>query len=307
VRGVCVSYSLIGVMLVAKVAFISLSSCNGCQVTFLNLIPWVREELGAEVIACPFISKKWSGDYVDLALIEGSVGNEEHLRLVRRVRDSAKYVVAVGTCACYGGIQGLGRVLNAREVSELVPKQVTNKPVIEVVEVDAAVPRCPVPEELLKEVIKYFIKPGNEGVPTRNHAFLTVCSQCSRVMKPMKELKLRLDYDPGSIDEGTCLLSQGVLCLGPITIGGCGARCTSRGIPCSGCAGPVLDLIIIRGERPIDRLSRVIATLSGKDFSTVRRYLENLIDPVLTHTFTASSVLMRSKPNSRLLNLLGGK
>jgi hypothetical protein len=39
-----------------------------------------------------------------------------------------------------------------------------------------------------------------------------------------------------------CLLEKGELCLGPITLGGCGAICTASGYPCEGCRGPLLDL-----------------------------------------------------------------
>ncbi|GAJ21487.1 unnamed protein product, partial [marine sediment metagenome] len=42
------------------------------------------------------------------------------------------------------------------------------------------------------------------------------------------------------INENTCLLvEKGELCLGPITVAGCNARCPNSGIPCSGCRGPV--------------------------------------------------------------------
>ncbi len=35
--------------------------------------------------------------------------------------------------------------------------------------------------------------------------------------------------------KGSCLLSRGVLCLGPITYGNCDAFCTRRGYRCEGC------------------------------------------------------------------------
>jgi len=36
-----------------------------------------------------------------------------------------------------------------------------------------------------------------------------------------------------------CLLERGEMCLGPLTIGGCGAKCTREGRGCDGCRGPV--------------------------------------------------------------------
>jgi sulfhydrogenase subunit delta len=37
------------------------------------------------------------------------------------------------------------------------------------------------------------------------------------------------------------LVERGVSCLGPITAGGCEARCPSLNIPCVGCRGPARD------------------------------------------------------------------
>lgn len=34
-----------------------------------------------------------------------------------------------------------------------------------------------------------------------------------------------------------CLLRQGIVCLGPLTVAGCNAGCTRLGVPCIGCRG----------------------------------------------------------------------
>ena len=52
------------------------------------------------------------------------------------------------------------------------------------------------------------------------------------------------EYDPEEpVDRMRCLLEQGLLCMGPVTAGGCGGKdaplCIRARVPCRGCYGPV--------------------------------------------------------------------
>ncbi len=281
-----------------RLAFVSLSSCNGCQVSFLTLLPWLQSR-GVEVVAEPFIDGRWRGEEVDVAVVEGSVSNEEHVRLLKLLRERAGRIIALGTCAVYGGLQGIRRLTLARETRHAepgLPSETTPRPVTEVVEVDAAIPRCPPPINMLAETLAGLL--GIGGRPEKS--WISVCSQCRRRMKPIKELRFRVDFNPASIDPETCFLSQGVICLGPVTMGGCGAHCT-KSVPCAGCAGPALDLILMRGVTPVDKLAHVVSALSGRSYGECRRALEEALHGYLSHTFTSSSQVMLSKPGSRLL------
>ncbi|NPA04570.1 MAG: hypothetical protein GXO09_00540 [Crenarchaeota archaeon] len=282
-----------------RIAFISLSSCNGCQVSFLTLVPWLQEN-GVEIVAEPFIDGRWSGERVDLAIVEGSVFNEEHVRILKEVRRNADKILALGTCAVYGGIQGILRLtLSGGEAATDpdAPRPVTPRPVSEVIDVDALLPRCPPPHRMLAGVIAGLL--GIGGEPERLTG-LSVCSQCRRKMKPIKELRFRVDFDPAEVDPDTCFLSQGIICLGPVTVGGCGAHCTGR-IPCAGCAGPALDLVLMRGLRPVDKLAHVVSALSGRSYEEALEALEQALHGYLAHTFTSSSSLMLSKPRARII------
>ncbi len=292
-----------------RIAFVSLSSCNGCQVSFLNIIPWI-EETGFELVACPFIDKKWEGEEVDIAVVEGSISNKEHLELVKKLRSRAHKVLALGTCAVFGGIQGIKRLSKLYEDKfgprEFAPEPVTPRAVTDVIEVDAAVPRCPPPENLIKQALLLLSGLGSreDAEKEREWRFTTVCSQCPRKMVRIDNVRLRVDFNPADLDPNICLLSQGVLCLGPVTMGGCGANCPRSGLPCAGCAGPTLELILVRGTRPIDKLSQVLASMSGRSFGEVKKILMETINAYLLHTFTASSDIMLKKPSSRLLDLV---
>jgi Ni,Fe-hydrogenase III small subunit len=100
-------------------------SCNGCELEIHALNnPWYNiEGLGIRFVASP--------RHADLLLVTGPVSRHMELAL-RRTYDATpdpKLVVAVGDCACTGGIFGAGYASRGR-ISNVIP-------------VDVAVPGCP--------------------------------------------------------------------------------------------------------------------------------------------------------------------
>ncbi|MDR3282388.1 MAG: oxidoreductase [Candidatus Methanoplasma sp.] len=119
----------------------------------------------------------------------------------------------------------------------------TVKTLDQVIDVDYFVPGCPPLQEsisyLLKAVADFVYggvalppKGTNVGVVTR-----TLCDQCSR-RKEFRRITKIVEPHEIDVDPELCLMDQGILCLGPATVGGCNARCTSVGQPCRGCYGP---------------------------------------------------------------------
>ncbi len=71
------------------------------------------------------------------------------------------------------------------------------------------------------------------------------------------------------IDAERCLLEQGVICMGPVTREGCGARCPEANVPCRGCMGP--------GRVEYDQGAKMVDTLAAILPAGAIMFLDDLI------------------------------
>jgi len=162
---------------------------------------------------------------LDIAFVEGAVLSARDERVLRRVRERARCLVAIGTCAVWGGVAALDRLHDrmglVREVYGDAGAAFDTLParaVHEVVPVDYTITGCPIePAEFLSAVGQLLL--GNLPIPRDT----PVCAECR-----MNEV-------------GCLLLDRGLPCCGSVTLGGCGARCPALGVPCIGCRGPAPD------------------------------------------------------------------
>lgn len=81
------------------------TSCDGCQLAFLNagealltLSELVDIIHFAEMGAVDFDTK------VDIAFVEGSISTPEEAERIKKIRDNSKYIITIGACATAGGI-----------------------------------------------------------------------------------------------------------------------------------------------------------------------------------------------------------
>jgi len=230
-----------------KVSTIQLGGCSGCHISLLDL----GEDLfkaGLEVVHSYLLMDEVTSTIendTDLLLIEGAVLTNEDEALLKRMAPHAKAVVAVGSCACFGGIACLGNLTNSfvPNVSNLEEPKYKLHPLVcspkAFIDIDYFIPGCPPPADVIKDVLFALI--GNGRVPEFTH---TVCDECEREktyeappIPPGGKWKTLLDEAP---DPKKCFLEQGYLCLGRQTIGGCNASCIKANMPCEGCRGPIL-------------------------------------------------------------------
>ena len=207
-----------------KLAVWKFASCDGCQLTVLNL----EDELLAlarSVDIAYFLeasSKPVEGPY-DLSLVEGSVTTPADAQRIRRIREQSRFLVTIGACATSGGIQALRNFKDVKEFISVVyarPDYIdtltTSTPIASHVPVDFELHGCPIDRRQLLEVITAFL---NQRRP--NIAAHSVCIECKR---------------RGLV---CVMVAHGTPCLGPVTHAGCGALCPSVDRGCYGCFGPM--------------------------------------------------------------------
>jgi NAD-reducing hydrogenase small subunit len=166
-----------------RLATVWLGGCSGCHMSFLDLDEWLIELAGkVELVYSPIVDVKEYPEGVDLVLIEGSVCNEDHLEMVRRVRQRTKTVVSFGDCAITGNVTALRNALGGAEVvlrrayleavdlDPQVPKEpgivppLLDRvlPVHEVIRVEHYLPGCPPPADRIKALLEQLL--GGQAV-----------------------------------------------------------------------------------------------------------------------------------------------
>ena len=210
-----------------KVGFFGVTGCAGDLLNVLNC----EDELLALVELVDireFLMASSEGDHeatLDVAFIEGCICSQRDEDTVRAIRERSKLLVALGTCAMWGGVPTLDRLHDRGALLHMVygemgrtydtrPAQALD----EVVKVDFGLPGCPIEKHEFLAAVANLL---NGNLPQLPH--YPVCAECR-------------------FAENRCLLGQdGALCLGPLTIAGCHSRCPSLGIACNGCRGPAPD------------------------------------------------------------------
>ena len=209
-----------------RIAVHKFTSCDGCQLTFLNC----EEEFFAITRAVEIVyfaeagSELLPGPY-DVSFVEGSVSTPDELEKVRRIREESRFVVAIGACATAGGIQALrnwmplaavkAAVYPTPEVLKVLP---TSTPISAHIPVDLELQGCPISKVQLVQVIASLVAGRVPSLP--GHSVCLDCKQKGNVC---------------------VVVSGGVPCMGPVTRTGCGALCPSYDRGCYGCFGPSDD------------------------------------------------------------------
>ncbi len=202
-----------------RVGVFDFTGCEGCQLQLANKEETLAPFLAAiEVVNFREVSSVKGANF-EIALVEGAVTREDEVERLRRIRDQATLVVALGSCACFGGVNRLKNAYNLDQANRDVygdkPKAtLPTRAVKEVIDVDMEIPGCPVRKNEVERIVQHLVWNLPYSFPV-----YPVCLECKQRYS-------------------VCLFEKGQLCLGPITRGGCDAPCPASGLGCWGCRGP---------------------------------------------------------------------
>jgi sulfhydrogenase subunit delta len=201
-----------------RVAVFDFTGCEGCELQLANKEETLVDFLSAiEVVNFREISSHTGGLY-EVALVDGAVTRSDEVERLKQIRKQAKLVVALGTCACFGGVSQLKNVFDQDEANREVygdkPKESRpTRAIKDVIKVDMEIPGCPVSKEEVERIVQHLVW----EVPFHFPAY-PICLECKQRFT-------------------VCRFDVGELCLGPITRGGCGAPCPANSLGCWGCRG----------------------------------------------------------------------
>jgi len=207
-----------------RVAIFDFTGCEGCELNQLNFEDQLLDILAhVDIVEWREAMDDRAVEY-DIAFVEGSLSTPDCIRRIHGIRRKTKVLVALGACAVTGGMNAVKNTRPIEQVREevygddkyLFPT-LPALPLSAVVKVDYNVRGCPMTQlEFLKLFTalvmgKRFVEPDQ-----------SVCVECK-------------------LKENECVFEQGMICLGPVTRGGCDAHCTTVGQYCTGCRGLVSE------------------------------------------------------------------
>ena len=207
-----------------RLGVFKLTSCDGCQLTLLDLEDELLAIAAGVEIAC-FTEMSSASDPrgpFDVVLVEGSISTPEQLEHIREIRRRTENLVCIGACATSGGLQALRNFADHEDFVRAVyarPDHIaslsTSTPISEHVRVDFELRGCPIDKGQLRELVTALLVGRRPNLPSQS-----VCMQCK------------------AVGQVCVTVARGIPCLGPVTQAGCGALCPRYARGCYGCFGP---------------------------------------------------------------------
>jgi len=261
--------------------------------------------------------------------INGAIELSEQEEIAKLLRRKAQLVIAFGSCAHMGGLPGLANMQSKEKIFDYYfhsgpivddtgvqpdPEITKNehgfalpefyssvRALDQVINVDYYVPGCAPTPNIVLDAITTLLSgnlPPSGAIMASDRA---LCYECPlNETKPdegMKIKELRRSHEVEHIDSEICLLTQGMVCLGPVTRGGCGSLCIKGNMPCTGCFGP-MDGVKDFGATALSYIASIIDSENPEE-------IEKIIDKGIPDPI--GTFYMYSLPKSMLFKKLQEK
>lgn len=304
------------------------AACGGCDVAILDTQEKVLQvgEL-ANIVLWPLatdgkyadLDKFKPGD-IDVCLFHGSIRLSDQEKMARTLREKSKVLIAFGACSCFGGIPGLANFHEGEEIfhrsyketpstsnpNGVLPETQVRVPegtltlpefynrvysLDQIVPVDYYLPGCPPPVHLIEAAIDAI---ATGQLPPKGSVIAgdkSLCHECPREKQEKKVQGFKRPHEV-MVDPNRCLLEQGIICNGPSTRSGCGARCTIVNMPCRGCFGPAPE-VLDTGAKLVGSTASII---DADDEVSVAEMIGTIVDPAgLFYRFGLPSSMLQKK------------
>lgn len=208
-----------------RVGIFGLTGCAGDQLQILNCEDQLVK-LSRQLEIVDWVMAKSDNDHssrLDIAFVEGVVATQRDLDALKQVRARSRLLVALGTCAVWGGLPAmrneLPREVLAREVYHKGAAHLDTVeawPAAHFVPFEILLPGCPIERHEFLKTVGALLMGARAELPR-----VPVCWECKTRENPCRVVHFK------------------EVCCGAMTRAGCGARCPSHGVACAGCRGPV--------------------------------------------------------------------
>lgn len=261
---------------------------------------------------------------ITLTLFNGAIRTSENYELAELMRQKSVVLVAFGSCAGEGCIPALANFFNKDSIFDYVyhkspslanggnvepqPEVQVSEGTItipkfwntvrsldQVVEVDYYIPGCPPQSDQIVNAVMAVIDilQNNKPLPPKGTVLgatdKSCCDECPRE-RNIKKIKSFSRPFAKVTDPNLCLMEQGIICLGPATRSGCGAKCVKAGVPCRGCYGLPAN-INDQGAKMVTALASVI---DSTDPEEIEQIINTIPDPLGTfYRFSMAGSLLR--------------
>jgi F420-non-reducing hydrogenase small subunit len=261
---------------------------------------------------------------ITLTLFNGAIRSDENYHIAELLRRKSVVMVAFGSCASDGCIPGLANLSNLDSILEYVylkspsldnPNKVIPSPktkvpegevtiprlwntvrsLRQVVDVDYSIPGCPPQSDQIAAVVETVIDILKNGKPLPPKGTVlgatdkSCCDECTR-KRDIKKIKSFVRPHQIIPDPELCLMEQGIVCCGPATRSGCGAKCVAAGVPCRGCYGNPENI----RDQGAKMISAIASVIDSTDPAEIDRIVAQIVDPVGTfYRFTLADSMLR--------------